>query len=102
MFQGSIVKDNGCSEFTWEEEPERRSKLWKARHDWWYAGLALKPGAKVREREGGGGRGRGREGEGGREREGGREGGREREGGRGREGGGWKEREGRVKEREGE
>ena len=93
MFQGSIVKDNGCSEFTWEEEPERRSKLWKARHDWWYAGLALKPGAKVREREGGEGEGEGgREREGGRGREGGREGERGREGEGGREGDGRRER----------
>ena len=42
-----IAKDNGGSDFIWERDQESRTKLWKARHDWWYAGLGLRPGSKV-------------------------------------------------------
>ena len=43
-----LAKDNGSSDFIWETDYEARNKLWKARHEWWYAGLALEPGKKVR------------------------------------------------------
>lgn len=42
-----LAKDNGSSDFIWETDHEARNKLWKARHEWWYAGLALEPGKKV-------------------------------------------------------
>lgn len=42
-----ITRDNGGSDFAWAEDEETRSRLWKARHDAWYAALALRPGCKV-------------------------------------------------------
>ena len=40
---------NNYSGFEWAEKQEDRNKLWKARHNAWYASLALRPGAKVSE-----------------------------------------------------
>ncbi|XP_033105105.1 probable D-lactate dehydrogenase, mitochondrial isoform X2 [Anneissia japonica] len=37
---------NGGSEFQWAEKQEDRNKLWKARHNCWYATLALRPGTR--------------------------------------------------------
>ncbi|XP_034161859.2 probable D-lactate dehydrogenase, mitochondrial [Pangasianodon hypophthalmus] len=42
-----ITRENGGSDFTWAEDEETRSQLWKARHDAWYAALALRPGCKA-------------------------------------------------------
>lgn len=42
-----ITRDNGGSDFAWAEDEETRGRLWKARHDAWYAALALRPGCKV-------------------------------------------------------
>ncbi|KAL5466820.1 hypothetical protein EMCRGX_G030971 [Ephydatia muelleri] len=41
-----IAKENGGSDFLFEKEQEARARLWKARHQWYYAGLALRPGKK--------------------------------------------------------
>ena len=36
---------NSCSSFIWSDEAQERSRLWNARHNAYYAGLALKPNA---------------------------------------------------------
>ncbi|HYJ84377.1 MAG TPA: FAD-linked oxidase C-terminal domain-containing protein [Allosphingosinicella sp.] len=40
-----LAEANGGGEFVWSNRPEERSKLWKARHEAFYAAVALRPGA---------------------------------------------------------
>ncbi|KAG9340787.1 hypothetical protein JZ751_020379 [Albula glossodonta] len=42
-----ITRENGGSDFSWARDVETRERLWKARHDAWYAALALRPGCKA-------------------------------------------------------
>lgn len=48
LLLGDIARENGGSDFIWEKDHEARAKLWKARHEFWYAALATAPGKKVR------------------------------------------------------
>ena len=41
---GAIAEDYGGSGFQWATKQEDRNRLWQARHDVWFANLALKPG----------------------------------------------------------
>ncbi|XP_077425745.1 putative D-lactate dehydrogenase, mitochondrial [Vanacampus margaritifer] len=42
-----ITQINGGSDFQWARDAETRNRLWKARHDAWYAAQALRPGCKA-------------------------------------------------------
>jgi D-lactate dehydrogenase (cytochrome) len=44
---GGIAREHGGTEFRWAARQEDRSRLWQARHDVLYAGLALRPGSKA-------------------------------------------------------
>ena len=41
-----IAADCGGGDFMWTTDPERRTELWKARHNAYWASLKLRPGAK--------------------------------------------------------
>jgi D-lactate dehydrogenase (cytochrome) len=41
-----IAAENGGTDFAWSTTPEERARLWTARHNAFYAALALKPGCK--------------------------------------------------------
>ena len=41
-----ISKANGGSELEWSIRPEERSRLWTARHNCYYANIALRPGSR--------------------------------------------------------
>ncbi|MDQ1712071.1 MAG: hypothetical protein QOE45_1521 [Frankiaceae bacterium] len=45
-YVATIAASHGAAGFEWATAAEDRTRLWKARHDAYYAGLALRPGAK--------------------------------------------------------
>src|SRR5437899_1937863 len=44
---GEIARDLGGGPFEWATRPEDRTRLWQARHDAYWAGRALRPGAQA-------------------------------------------------------
>jgi D-lactate dehydrogenase (cytochrome) len=42
---GELALQHGGGEFRWATDPQERERLWKARHDAYFANLALRPGA---------------------------------------------------------
>jgi len=44
---GEIVAELGGGPFDWATKPEDRSRLWQARHDGYWAGRQLRPGAQA-------------------------------------------------------
>src|SRR5499426_1908802 len=44
---GEIARDFAGGPFEWATKPEDRSRLWQARHDAYWAGRALRPGAQA-------------------------------------------------------
>ena len=42
----AAARENGGTGFEWATRAEDRARLWKARHDGYYAALALRPGSK--------------------------------------------------------
>jgi D-lactate dehydrogenase (cytochrome) len=43
----SIASERGGSAFQWATQPEERTRLWKARHNAYYAALSLSPGKQA-------------------------------------------------------
>ena len=43
---GEIAREFGGGDFEWAMRPEDRKRLWQARHDAYYAAMALRPGCK--------------------------------------------------------
>jgi D-lactate dehydrogenase (cytochrome) len=44
---GEIASDLGGGPFEWTTKPEERTRLWQARHDAYWAGRGLRPGAQA-------------------------------------------------------
>ena len=42
----AIVEENNGSDFEWATQQEDRNRLWKARHNWYYALLQSRPGCR--------------------------------------------------------
>jgi hypothetical protein len=47
VHSGDICASNGGGEFKWSRMTEERERLWKARHDAYWATMATRPGSKV-------------------------------------------------------
>ncbi len=43
---GALAREHRGTSFRWETDPTARNELWRARHDAYYAALALRPGSR--------------------------------------------------------
>ncbi|MEG8040185.1 FAD-linked oxidase C-terminal domain-containing protein [Sphingomonas sp. LR60] len=41
----ALAEANGGGQFAWSNQPEERARLWKARHEAYYAAIGVRPGA---------------------------------------------------------
>ena len=42
-----LARENGGGDFAWSAKTEDRSRLWRARHNAYFAGIGLRPGSRV-------------------------------------------------------